>query len=139
MQRGSGEGNKPRRSIRYGAWPAAIAGIVVACGGEPAREPPKPRSIVTDVILVVDNRTPDARWIYLRSGNQADSLGEVPHRSARSFSLPSSASDSTTALQLEARSRRAVAGVRSPAFHLSSGHQVVWTLEPSDAARLTMR
>jgi len=125
--------------MRYGAWPAAIAAVVIACDREPARELRASRSIVTDVVLVVENRTPEARWIYLRSGNQADSLGEVAHRSARSFSLPSSAGDSTTALQLEARGRRAVAGVRSPAFHLSSGHQVVWTLERRDAARLTMR
>ena len=138
MQRGYGEGNKQRRSIQCGQWVIAIAGVVIACGREPVGERRASRSIVTDVSLVVDNRTSEARWIYLRSANQSDSLGEVPHRSARSFSLPSIASDSTNTLQLEARGRR-VAGVRSPAFHLSSGTQVVWTLERGDAARLTMR
>jgi hypothetical protein len=139
MQRDCGQGNKPRPSMRYAAWPAAIAAVVIACGREPARELRASRSIVTDVALVVENRTPEARWIYLQSANRSDSLGEVAHRSARSFSLPSIASDSTTVLQLEARGSRTVAGVRSPAFHLSSGRQVVWTLERGDAGRLTMR
>ena len=125
--------------MRYGAWQAAIAAVVIACNHEPAREPRASHSIVTDVVLVVENRTPEARWIYLRSANRSDSLGEVAHRSARSFSLPSSASDSTTVLHLEARGSRTVAGVRSPPFHLSSGRQVVWTLERADSGRLTMR
>ncbi len=114
-----------------------VAGVV-ACASDLSHESPASRSIVADVVLTVDNRTSRPSLIYLRSEDRSDSLGEVPRRSVRSFSLPSGAGDSTTALELEARYDRTVPGVRSPSFHLSPGHQVLWTVDRVSSG-VTMR
>jgi hypothetical protein len=58
--------------------PLMIAAFVAACARDVNREPRPSRSIVTDVILTVDNRTPQSMVSYLHSGSLSDSLGEVP-------------------------------------------------------------
>jgi hypothetical protein len=133
------QGNKIRRMANRVAGAVLVAALVTACATDDSAQPRVPRSIVTDVILTVDNRTPRAVLIYLESGSWSDSLGMVARRSSRSFALPSGAGDSTSVLRLEARERRGVAGLRSQVFQLASGHQVVWTLDPNRPASMTMR
>ena len=58
--------------------PLMIAAFVAACARDVNREPRPSRSIVTDVILTVDNRTPQSMVSYLHSGRSSDSLGEMP-------------------------------------------------------------
>jgi hypothetical protein len=134
----SGEGNERRPIARHAIRSLMIAAVVVACAPDLSHESRPSRSIVTDVIVTVENRTSQPSLIYLQFGDRSDSLGEVPRRSARSFSLPSSAGDSTTALQLEARHDPIVPGARSPSFHLSPGHQVIWTVDGVSSG-VTMR
>ena len=83
---------------------------------------------MTDVILTVDNRTPKPLRVYLESGARSDSLGSVPRQSIRSFSVPSGVGDSTE-LHLRALAPGSPTGIRSQAFHLVRGDQVVWTLD----------
>jgi hypothetical protein len=139
MEPRSWEGNKIRAVSRRIGRLISLAILASACGTDDRREPPPSRSIVADVILTIENRRSQAALIYLEAGTFRDSLGVVPRRSSRSFSLPSGAGDSTNALRLEARERRTVPGLRSEAFHLSSGHQVVWTLDRSRTTAVTMR
>jgi hypothetical protein len=118
----------------------AVAGAVSgACTTTDPRDPHVSRSVVADVIVSVDNQTSRQMTIYLDAGATHDSLGVVLAKTTRSFSLPSGASDSTNALQLEARERRRGSGVRSGSFRLTPGHQVVWTLESAGTTSVTMR
>jgi hypothetical protein len=127
MEPRSREGNKGQLTGRITLL-MMMASLISACATEDYRKPPPSRSVVADVILTVDNQTSRRVLVYLESGVTRDSLGVVPRRSSRSFSMPSTAGDSTSVLQLEARERRGIAGVRSNVFRVSSGHHVVWTL-----------
>jgi len=138
MEPRSREGNKGQLAVRIRLL-MVLASLTSACATEDHRKPPPSRSVVADVILTVDNPTSRRVIIYLESGVTRDSLGVVPRRSSRSFSMPSTAGDSTSVLRLEARERRTVAGVRSNVFHVSSGHHVVWTLGRIGSGVLTMR
>jgi hypothetical protein len=118
---------------------ALLAGILAACSPDARSEqPPAPRYIVADVIISVANETPRDKRIFLEAGPMEHILGDVPANSSRSFSLPSSAGDSTSELQLEARAR-ATSNIRSSAFMLSSGKRVVWTLDKSGHGLLVTR
>ena len=118
---------------------ALLAGILIACSPDARSErPAAPRYIVADVIISVANETPRDKRIFLEAGPTEHMLGDVPANSSRSFSLPSSAGDSTSELQLEARAR-AASNIRSSAFMLSSGKRVVWTLDKSGHGLLVTR
>jgi hypothetical protein len=132
------QGNKNRMYAIRVVWVTMLVGSVVACSTDRDLEARPPRSIVTDVILTIDNQTSRPLVIYLESGTRWDSLGVVPRRANRSFALPSGASDSTSVLRLEARERRTVA-VRSQTFQVWSAQQVVWTLDPTRRGTMTMR
>ena len=106
----------------------ALTGLLSACVQDERPAPAVPQSIVADVIVAVTNQTSMEKSIVLDVGAIEHSLGAVPGGSSRSFSLPSSAGDSTSDLQLEARVGRAAPGLRSPVFRVSSGQRVVWTL-----------
>jgi hypothetical protein len=138
MEPCSREGNKAQPMARRIRLLMVVASLTSACATHDDHKPPASRSIVADVIVTVDNQTSRAVMIYLESGVIRDSLGVVPRRSLRSFSMPSTVGDSMSALRLEARERRTVPGLRSDAFHLSSGHQVVWTLDRTRSGALTM-
>ena len=138
MEPRSGDGNKRQLTGRLRLL-MVLASLISACATEDYRKPPPSRSVVADVILTVDNQTSRRVMIYLESGVIRDSLGVVPRRSSRSFSMPSTMGDSTSLLRLEARERRTVAGVRSDVFRVSSGHHVVWTLGRIGSGVLTMR
>ena len=101
-------------------------------------QPPAPRPIVADVIISVANETLREKRIFLEAGQVEHVLGVFPPNSSRSFSVPSSAGDSTSELKLEARAR-AASSVRSAAFMLSSGKRVVWTLDKSGHGLLVTR
>jgi len=118
---------------------AVLAGILVACSSDARSErPAAPRYIVADVIISVANETPRDKRIFLEAGPMEHILGDVPANSSRSFSVPSSAGDSTSELQLEARAR-ATSNIRSAAFMPSSGKRVVWTLDKSGHGLLVTR
>jgi hypothetical protein len=114
-----------------------MAGSLSGCATDEPREPPASQSIVADVIIAVDNRSWRPMLIYVEAGQAEHSLGSVPGRSSRSFSLPSGAGDSTTNLQLEARERGAGARVRSQPFRVSSGQRISWTLQRSGTGTMT--
>ncbi len=113
--------------------------VLTACANDEQPAPAVPQSIVADVIVAVTNQTSREQSIVLDVGAIEHSLGAVPSRSSRSFSLPSSAGDSTSELQLEARERRATSGLRSGVFHVSSGQRVVWTLDSRGRGVLVTR
>jgi hypothetical protein len=118
---------------------ALLAGSLIACSSDARREPPPaPRYIVADVIISIANETPREKRIFLEAGAVEHILGDVPANSSRSFSVPSSAGDTTSQLQLEARAR-ATSNIRSAAFMLSSGKRVVWTLDKSGHGLLVSR
>lgn len=123
------EGNDTRRASQFALGMAILAAVISACAGHDQTVPPASRSIVADVIISVDNRSPRPKLIYLDAGRAEHSLGPVPARSSRSFSLPSAAGDSTADLRLEARDRRGGTLERSPAFRVSSGQRVRWELD----------
>ena len=105
-------------------------------------EPPVPRaplSIVADEIISVANETSNEKRIVLKGGTVEHTLGVVTGHSSRSFPMPSGLGDSTSALQLEARERRATTGLRSTTFLISSGKRVVWTLDKSGHGLLVTR
>jgi len=138
MKPRSGEHNR-KLAAPYVFWSVIIAALVSSCDSGERREPRSSRSIIADIILTIDNRTPQSVLVYLRSEGRSDSLGQVARRSTRSFSLPSGSGDSTTALRLEARRTRIGSSTLSTVFHLASGHQVVWALDQSRTGTLTMR
>ena len=120
--------------------PAAIAcTLLFACSNDRPRETHTPRSIVADVIVAVSNETAHDKHIVLEVGTVEHALGDVPSHSSRSFSLPSSAGDSTSELVLEARQGRDTTGLRSGIFHISSGQRVVWTLNGREHGALVAR
>jgi hypothetical protein len=131
------EGNRDRPSFWIGF--LVLTGVLAACTADGQHEPRASRPIVADVILTIDNRTARGVVIYIEAGNTRDSLGVVPRRSSRSFPLPSAVGDSTSALRLEARAGRAAADLRSDVFHVSSGHQVVWTIDRNRHGTVVMR
>jgi len=138
MERRSREGNKLHwrlSRIRL----VAVVCLLSSCTTETHREPRVSRSIVADVILTIDNRTSRAVMIVLEAGTTRDSLGVVLSRSSRSFSMPSTASDSTLLLRFEARENHTGRGFRSEAFRLSSGHQAVWVIDRTRNDAVTMR
>jgi hypothetical protein len=139
MEMLSTEGNQTRIAARSTLLAVVMAGLLSGCASDDQREPPTPQSIVADVIIAVDNRGWRPMLIYVEAGQTEHSLGAVPGRSSRSFSLPSGAGDSTTDLQLEARERRAGARVRSQPFRVSSGQRISWTLQRSGTGTITMR
>lgn len=139
---------KPRRDSGNNARPAlpgvasllaATFAIVSGCAAEKRTEAVPPRSILTDVVLTVENEETRPVVIYLRSDGWTDSLGQVPGGATRSFSVPSRAADSASALRLEARQRRDLAIVRSHPLTLASGHQVVWKLHRSGGSDVTLK
>ena len=118
---------------------ALFAGFHIACSADTRSEqPPAPHYIVADVIISVANETPRDKRIFLEAGPVEHILGDVPANSSRSFSVPGSAGDSTSELQLEARAR-AASNIRSAAFMLSSGKRVVWTLDKTGHGLLVSR
>ena len=139
MKRHNQEGNKGRSAVRRAVGCVVIAGVVASCTADARHEPAPPRSIVTDVIVTIDNRTSHSASIYIASGAWSDSLGAVPGRSSRSFSVPSRAGDATSALRLRARAGRTSGTLQSSEFFLTSGHQVIWTLDETRNGTVTMR
>jgi hypothetical protein len=139
MEMRSSEGNKTRIAARRTLRAVLLASLLSGCAPDDEREPPASRSIVADVIIAVDNRSWRPMSIYVEAGQTEHSLGAVPGRSSRSFSLPSGAGDSTTDLQLEARERHAGARVRSRVFRVSSGQRISWTLQRSGSGTMTLR
>jgi hypothetical protein len=134
-------GNNARRAVPGVA--AALLGatfaVVSGCAADKRAEAAPPRSILTDVVLTVENEETRPFVIYLRSDAWTDSLGQVPGNATRSFSVPSRAADSVSALRLEAREHRNLSIVRSHALTLASGHQVVWKLHPSKGSDVTLK
>ena len=139
MEMRSSEGNKTRIAARRTLLAVITASLISGCAPDDQREPPAPQSIVADVIIAVDNRGWRPMLIYVEAGQTEHSLGAVPGRSSRSFSLPSGAGDSTADLQLEARERGAGARVRSQPFRVASGQRISWTLQRSGTGTLTTR
>jgi hypothetical protein len=115
------------------------AGMLTACTRDERQQPNASHYIVSDVIVAVTNQTSREKRIFLEVGKVEYSLGSVDGRSSRSFSMPSSAGDSTSELQLEARERRSPSGIRSGGFRVSSGQRVVWTLDQSGRGIVTTR
>ena len=95
--------------------------------------------IIADVVVTVANRTSREKRIYLTAGQARHALGTVTGRSSRSFSVPSSAGDSTTALRMEADDARGSRLNRSDIFHLVSGQRAIWTIDGGTRGVLTMR
>ena len=124
-----------RRALRV----VVAASVLPACASNEPHESPGPRYIVADVIVSVDNRTSRPMFIYVEAGAMQHVLGEIPKEASRSFSLPSGAGDSTSALQLEAREHRTTPGVRSDTFHVTSGQRVSWTLARDGSSAVTTR
>ena len=77
--------------------------------------------------------------IYLRSDAWTDTLGPVQGNATRSFSVPSRAADSVSALRLEARERRSLSIARSDPVTLHSGHRIVWKLRRAGGSDLRSR
>jgi hypothetical protein len=113
--------------------------LATGCVADQRTEAPPPRSIRTDVVLTVENDESRPFVIYLRSDAWTDSLGQVQAHATRSFSVPSRAADSVSALRLEARERRNLSIVRSHPVTLRSGHQIVWKLRRVSGSELTLR
>ena len=138
---------KPRRHSGNNALPAApgiallAAAFVLAtsCIADERTDTAPSRSIRTDVVLTVENEEARPFVIYLRSDAWTDSLGQVQGHATRSFSVPSRAADSVSALRLEARERRDLSIVRSHPVTLRSGHQIVWKLYRVRGSDLTLR
>jgi hypothetical protein len=133
-------GNNARRAVPgVAALLAATLALVTGCAADQRTEDVPPRSILTDVVLTVENEETRPFVIYLRSDASTDSLGQVPGHATRSFSVPSRAADFASALRLEARERRNLAIVRSHPLTLASGHQVVWKLYRSSGSNVTLK
>lgn len=133
-------GNNVRRA-RSGIARRAAAFVVLAtgCAADPRTEASPPRSILTDVVLTVENEATRPFVIYLRADAWTDSLGQVPGHATRSFSIPSRAADFAAALRLEARERHSLSIGRSHPLTLVSGHQVVWKLHRMSGSELTLK
>ena len=107
---------------------AVLLCAVGACATDRAPVPRASGSIVADVIIQVINQSPRDKRIVLEAGAREHHLGIVRGRSARSFSVPSGAGDSSGALRLEAREQPFPA-VRSALFRMSPGDRVNWLLD----------
>lgn len=119
-----------------------ISGTVPACSGDTGRPPQAltaSHEIIADVIVTVTNHTSRLKQIYLSAGQTRHTLGAVPERASRSFSVPSGAGDSTIALYMEASEAGSSDFQRSDAFHLASGQRAIWTIEGNGTGVLTMR
>jgi hypothetical protein len=114
-----------------------VLGVLAACRPDAAQPPQQAHFIVADVIIAVANETSREQRIYLEFGTTQHELGTVPGHSSRSFSVPSSAGDSTNELRLQARER--TGRVLSEAFLLTSGKRVVWTLDKPGHGLLVTR
>jgi hypothetical protein len=132
-------GNDPRRSRHGSVLVAAAFMLATGCAADQRTDATPPRSIRTDVVLTVENEELRPFMIYLRSDAWTDSLGPVEGHAIRSFSVPSRAADSVTALRLEARERRSFSIARSQPVTLHTGHQIVWTLRRVSGSDLTFR
>ena len=113
--------------------------ILLGCNSAPRPDTGAPHFVVADVIVSVTNQSQRELQIYLGSGAQEHSLGPVPGRSSRSFSLPSGLGDSTGLLHFEARARREATAVRSDSFSVSPGQQVLWVVGERGGGTVTKR
>jgi hypothetical protein len=135
-----------RRAARAGCV-VAMMGVLVACRdradsqGAPAAAPARPvqRLIVADVIVLVENPSPAPMFIAVDVRGASLPIGQVKGGSTQSFSLPSSAGDTTGELHLQARRTNAAVTLQSESFRIASGHQVTWRLDGSPRGTLTMR
>lgn len=118
---------------------AMVGLLMAACSRDEQGESRASRSIVADAIISVSNQRPQEAHIFLQAMAQEHSLGVVPARSSRSFSVPSAVGQATTELRLEARTRRASPGIRSTIFLLASGRRVEWTLDTTGGGILVTR
>ena len=109
---------------------ALLMCAVGSCATDVAPLPRTPSSIVADVIIRVSNQSSRDKGIFLEAGAKEHRLGIVRGHSSRSFSVPSGAGDSTSALRLEAR-ERPYSPLRSGVFRLSPGDRVIWMLDRS--------
>lgn len=94
---------------------------------------------MADVIVAVSNQSRREMRVYLLAGAAEHSLGEIPPRSSRSFSLPGGLGDSPDSMRFEARERRAGNGIRSNPFSLSHGQQVLWTFDEKGSGAVTTK
>jgi len=117
----------------------ALATLLLACDTPARPDTRAPQLIVADVIVSVTNRSSREMQIYVGSATQEHSLGPVPGRSFRSFSLPSGLGDSTKPLYFEARARRHLNGIRSDPFSVSAGEQVLWVVGERGGGTVTKR
>ena len=122
-----------RRLERNRLLMALLTCALGACARDVAPVPRTSGSIVTDVIIQVNNAASRDKAIFLEARAQEHRLGTVRGHSSRSFSVPSGAGDSTGTLRLEAR-ELAYPTVRSGAFRLAPGDRVVWTLDRTGRA-----
>lgn len=134
-----GDGNEIQNCAR-----AVVAGILLTviaygCAGGEQRTVPVSRSIIADVVVSVDNRT--ERPVKISAGTRSftETLGVVPGRAIKLFSIPSSLGNSVTPLMLDARLSGGTLSARSPSFRLSNGHTIVWTIDNSSTGIVTMR
>ena len=119
-----------------------LSGIVSACSRDKSRQPQAlaaSHEIIADVIVTVTNHTSRMKQVYLSAGQTRHTLGAVPERASRSFSVPSGAGDSTIALYMEANETGSSRLQRSDAFHLASGQRAIWTIDGNGTGVLTMR
>lgn len=135
---GNKDGNEFRRRSRR-AVALLFAALNVTCTGNEQAAPPRQRSIIADVIVSVDNHTSNSVAIYVNTGAVSDSLGVVPGRSIKSFSMPWEVGAPLNLVWLEARGRHGAPDARSESFRLPSGHRIIWMLDRTRTGTVTMR
>jgi hypothetical protein len=118
---------------------AGFSALVLSCSRARPPEAAAAHFVVADVIVSVTNQSPRELQIYVGTAALEHSLGRVPGRSSRSFSLPSGLGDSTGPLHFEARGRRDGISVRSDTFSVAAGQQVLWAIGESGSGSVTKR
>jgi hypothetical protein len=127
------------RSSRFVLQLMTLSALLAGCERAPQQVAGASRSVVADVIVSVSNQSSGRMLVYLKAGSTEHSLGMVPERSSRSFSLPSGLDASMGALLFEAREPHASTGVRSSVFGVSAGQQVLWTFDKGGSGAVIIR
>lgn len=143
LRLGGPKGNTVKRPDDWRLKGAAIlaAGALVwgACEKPRPAAEGEPRLVAVDMILSVNNRTRQAKTIYLLAADGEHLLGRVESMGSSTFSLSGSVAETPDSIRLEAREGRAATGIQSHRFRIARGQQSIWTFVGSGAGAIATR
>jgi P pilus assembly chaperone PapD len=93
----------------------------------------------SDGVVNIENRSPLATRIYLRTGATSIALGVVPGLATRQFTVPRGSLAASTTVQLEALERGTSSSFRSDFFSLNAERTAWWTVDRQRTIELIVK